>query len=306
MVLTNNDTILEIDKSVLGDQSVLGNIINIGFSSLNPVPSSAPLNLSGVVNRTTITLNWNQPVYTNGLYLIYNIYLTSNGVTTLAGSVKSPITTFVVSNLTPYASYTFSVNATSSDNLTSGFSNKITLNTTCFLDGTKILYWNKTKNCEEYIPVQHLRKGMEVKTALNGFLKIVEIGSTHIHNFIKTKKNKDGLYKLSTETSPELFEDLYMTGAHCVLVDEFASEEQRNDVMEMYGIIYITGNKYRLPISLYDKAEPYNKEGEFKIWHFALENPDYYSNYGIYANGLLVESTSIRYMKEVFECKLEQ
>jgi hypothetical protein len=48
-----------------------------------------------------------------------------------------------------------------------------------------------------------------------------------------------------------------------------------------------------------EKSEPYNKEGEFTIWHFALENDNYYGNYGIYANGLLVESCSIRYLKEL-------
>ena len=34
------------------------------------------------------------------------------------------------------------------------------------------------------------------------------------------------------------------------------------------------------------------------IWHFALENEDYYKNYGVYANGLLVETCSKRMMKE--------
>jgi hypothetical protein len=31
----------------------------------------------------------------------------------------------------------------------------------------------------------------------------------------------------------------------------------------------------------------------------ALENDDYYMNYGIYANGLLVETCSKRFMKEL-------
>jgi hypothetical protein len=31
----------------------------------------------------------------------------------------------------------------------------------------------------------------------------------------------------------------------------------------------------------------------------ALENDDYYMNYGIYANGLLVESTSKRFMDTI-------
>jgi hypothetical protein len=35
------------------------------------------------------------------------------------------------------------------------------------------------------------------------------------------------------------------------------------------------------------------------IWHFALEHDNIYKNYGVYANGLLVESSSIRYMTEL-------
>jgi hypothetical protein len=39
-------------------------------------------------------------------------------------------------------------------------------------------------------------------------------------------------------------------------------------------------------------------EREFPIYHIALENDDYYGNYGIWANGLLVETCSCRYLKE--------
>jgi hypothetical protein len=46
------------------------------------------------------------------------------------------------------------------------------------------------------------------------------------------------------------------------------------------------------------KAEPYDEEGTFTIWHVALEHEDDYMNYGIWANGLLVESCSKRMMKE--------
>ena len=37
----------------------------------------------------------------------------------------------------------------------------------------------------------------------------------------------------------------------------------------------------------------------FMIWHFALENDNYFSNYGIWANGLLVETCSKRYDNKV-------
>ena len=47
-----------------------------------------------------------------------------------------------------------------------------------------------------------------------------------------------------------------------------------------------------------DRAEPWNSEGTFTIWHIALDHQDEGMNYGIYANGgLLVETCSIRMLK---------
>jgi hypothetical protein len=63
--------------------------------------------------------------------------------------------------------------------------------------------------------------------------------------------------------------------------------------------LYITDDKVRLFSYLDPNAIPYEKEGFFTIYHIALENENYYGNYGIYANGLLVESCSIRYLKEL-------
>jgi len=39
-----------------------------------------------------------------------------------------------------------------------------------------------------------------------------------------------------------------------------------------------------------EKTEPCVEGGEVAIYHFALENDEECYNYGIYANGLLVES----------------
>jgi hypothetical protein len=47
------------------------------------------------------------------------------------------------------------------------------------------------------------------------------------------------------------------------------------------------------------RASAYEKEGKFTIYHLALENDDSRINYGIYANGLLVETCSRRYLKEL-------
>ena len=47
-----------------------------------------------------------------------------------------------------------------------------------------------------------------------------------------------------------------------------------------------------------ERAEPWNSEGTYTIWHFALENVDVNMNYGVYVNGgLLVETCCIRFLK---------
>jgi hypothetical protein len=47
------------------------------------------------------------------------------------------------------------------------------------------------------------------------------------------------------------------------------------------------------------RTSVYEVIGNYTIYHLALEHVDYYMNYGIYANGLLVESCSKRYLKEL-------
>jgi hypothetical protein len=77
------------------------------------------------------------------------------------------------------------------------------------------------------------------------------------------------------------------------------TDEQREKSIEYTGDIYITENRYRLIACLDSRTEPYTEEGIHNIWHLALENHDEYMNYGCYANGLLVETTSKRMMKEL-------
>jgi hypothetical protein len=43
---------------------------------------------------------------------------------------------------------------------------------------------------------------------------------------------------------------------------------------------------------------------DYTIYHFALENDNYYMNYGVYANGLLVETCSKRYLTELSNMEL--
>ena len=76
------------------------------------------------------------------------------------------------------------------------------------------------------------------------------------------------------------------------------TEEQKRITLETYKEFNITDDKYRLEAYLEPKAQPWEEECEIDVWHLALENNDYYKNYGIWANGLLVETISKRGLKE--------
>jgi hypothetical protein len=87
-------------------------------------------------------------------------------------------------------------------------------------------------------------------------------------------------------------------------VEDFISEEQRQKTIEVNGNIYLTDNKYRLPACAHHHTKVYEIPGTYTIYHLALEHEDYFMNYGIYANGLLVESCSRRYLKELSNMEL--
>lgn len=171
----------------------------------------------------------------------------------------------------------------------------------CFKQGTRILAC--TKGQYQYVPVETLKRGDLVKTYSRGFIPIHTIGFTVLENPRDDPKKDNRLYRFTPDDYPELEEDIFITGNHCILHQRI-SDKKRQQVEEHMGKIYITDGKYRVPAFLDDRAKPYEQSGPVKIWHFALENNDRYDNYGVFANGLLVESSSIRYMNELSNMEL--
>ena len=173
---------------------------------------------------------------------------------------------------------------------------------TCFNEGSLILTLNKFGK-EQYIPIQNIRKGDLIKTLLNGYISVNMIGKSIINNPTHNKRIKDRLYILKPSNYTELFEDLIITGCHSILVDTITHTEWQKTI-ELIKNIYITDKKYRLIACIDNRSIPYDVSGNHTIYHLALENDDYYMNYGIYANGLLVETTSQRWLKELSNMEL--
>jgi hypothetical protein len=165
----------------------------------------------------------------------------------------------------------------------------INVNVVCFKEDSKILCL--VDNEEKYLHIQHIKVGDLIKTYLHGYKKVELVGSGILHNSGNGERIKDKLYKYNQEDYPELTEDLVITGGHSILVDEL-SEQQKTATEEYWNIFHKTDDKYRLLSVINDKAIPYEIAGDFNIYHIALENDNESLNYGIYANGLLVESCS--------------
>ena len=137
-----------------------------------------------------------------------------------------------------------------------------------------------------------------VKTLKHDFVPISKIYSSKLNNPEHNERIADRLYILSKEKYPELNEDLILTGGHALLVDQLTKEEIES-MLKILDTIYMTDEKLRLLACIDNNAMIYNKSGEFNIWHIALENINENTNYGIYANGLLVESCAIKLFNNI-------
>jgi hypothetical protein len=170
----------------------------------------------------------------------------------------------------------------------------------CFLEGSKILQFNPETQTEQYVPIETLRPGDLIKTSRSGYKAISHIGKKDLPDPATNPDKRDRLYVFDSkwaDNTSENFGPLCLTGRHCLLHTKL-SESEIEKVKQFTGDIFITENKYRVPAYLDARRKPYTKTDPVVIWHFALENDNIYKNYGVMANGLLVESSSIEYMTD--------
>jgi len=222
-----------------------------------------------------------------------------NGTTTLVvmgGPPQTVNNVLVIGGLTERVTYSLIIQAINLGG-TSASSNMLYFKFMCFLEGTKLLCYDPITQQEVYRCVETLRKGDLVKTLTNGYKAVDTIGTSKIYNPGNKMRSDNRLYRCSKNDYPSLFEDLIITGCHSILVDGMSKQEML-ELIDLQGTVYMTEGKCRLTARVDRRTSTYEKEGLFNIWHLALENHDLYSNYGVYANGLLVETSSKRMMNE--------
>ena len=150
---------------------------------------------------------------------------------------------------------------------------------------------------EEYVPIEKIPVGMPVKTLKGEYIKVHSIGCTTFKNPDNADRGPNRLFKLTPANYPELTEDLIMTGCHSRLVVKLTPEQKARHLKLMKSL-YMTTDMFRLMAFIDENTEPYIDPGDHEVWHLALENDNPVCNYGIYANGLLVETASIKTMTE--------
>jgi hypothetical protein len=272
-------------------------------------------NSTGTSDQTIIYSN-GSTLNSGGNYYLYPYfpprifyYSTQQDADTKSNSLGFS-TTFTVGDGGPFGGYTSwriasnsigtsdqSITYSNGDTLDAGFGNEYQLYRAvpCFLEGTQILC--QVDGVETYVSVEQLKLGTLVKTSLDGYKKVVLLGTGTIQNPGNSERTENRLYKCSPSKYPQLKEDLYITGCHSIL--EFPiTDKQKEDTIKHLGRLFVTDKKYRLMACVDERAEPWKSEGTYTIWHFALENQDDGMNYGVYVNGeLLVETCAIRTLK---------
>lgn len=163
----------------------------------------------------------------------------------------------------------------------------------CFKEGSKIL------TSMGYVRVEDLVEGHLVQTNRHGVLPICAMGRSRVYNSGSQVRIKDRLY--AYRGLPGLFEDLVLTGLHSVLVDKLSSLEEAH-MMAHFGQVKQTDGKYHLLAHKDARATPYEQKGTFNVYHLALECDDRERHYGIFANGLLVESCSLDHINALHLC----
>jgi len=168
------------------------------------------------------------------------------------------------------------------------YDSNLDINPVCYAKGTKILCLIDNK--EEYVNIENLIKGTLVKTYLHGYKKLNILGKIIVQNCIENKPNK--IFRLKKEKNKDLIEDLYISGKHSILVDNLTEEQIKKTKLQWSKLLMID-SKYLLLASVNEDFEDVKDENIYELYQMILDHNDDNGRYGIWANGILSETTSM-------------
>jgi hypothetical protein len=272
-------------------------------ANVSPVQgaASAPT-ITGITPATdgsTLAVAFTDPTSTGTSAITNYTYTINNGLAYTVFSPAQTVSPLTIGNTALGNTYYVAIAAINSSGVgdTSSMVSVLTF-VPCFARGTKI------RTDKGYRSIETLRRGDMVQTLEHAYVAIHTIGRRAvIPARDAATRTPNHLYRCSPNVFEEVFEDLVMTGYHAALQPSLLPPMEAK-VRALYnGKVFITEDMYRVPICLDERATvfipPGDTDTEFEIFNFALEAKDRYTNYGVYANGLLVESSSIRYMTEL-------
>lgn len=135
-----------------------------------------------------------------------------------------------------------------------------------------------------YKRIQDLVPGMLIETFLDGYKPLKCLGKRYVTFFPSETLPENQLY-CYMDTG------LQITGKHCILVNEL-TDYQKWSIINMYGKIQRLDELYLLPAMFDDNATPTNIIGVRYVYHIVLESDTPNRQYGIFANGIIVETCS--------------
>jgi len=242
--------------------------------------SFSPTN--GSLSNNNFTLQWND---TNQiLATTATLYINNIPVSTI--SISQSTNTIIFNNIDltqfQFDSYPIQVIGNNSYNETAS----INFDVTCFLKGTEILCL--IDNEEKYIKIEDISDDTMIKTYKHGYKKLLLKSHQKVHNNIVCMK-KDSL----NNNVP--FNDLKVTTGHSMLVDNLTDDEITE--IEKWNPVKKIDDKFLILSRVSKYFEEYDTKELNNVYHLILEADDLDTQYGIYANGVLMESMSKQFLE---------
>ena len=305
--------------------AILNNYLYI--TNVNGTTTPGFITAINLIGTPTATRVWTGPVGYQLNNIIFNnlgtMFVTNNNSGATVNRVTEIFTRFNFSNVLLFTSgyvRLWIYDITSGIFIANFY---IDISSICFKEGTKILCMIDKK--EKYVAIENIKENTFVKIYNKSgkglhYRKAKFIVKSALENSSESTINK--LYCIKKERNSKLIEDLYVTGSHALLYDDLSDMEyeKMSRLVEHYNAYSIRieneenmsaeeventkslmkyyndykmelENKYKLIAYFDDRFEEVMEERVFNIYHIVLENANKYDNYGIWANGILAEST---------------